>query len=350
MAHSLPRRPVHGALLSAGLGTRLRPLSLLRPKPLVPLGADRLIDWGLRALGALQPERIGANVFHLNGAWPTELRAAGQPVALVREPQLQGTGGGLRGIAAQLGTLQRSPGATLVAINGDILFDFDLGPLLEAHRRSGALGTLVLRRVPPGSPFARVCVDARGRILRIAEIEAPSGGEPPCEPRQLAAYTGVQFLEAPLLAALPPEGACDILRSAWRHGLSLGWPLRAIFAPDATHWADVGTIDAYLEAHRALTCGQLAQPGLPPADAFGNRVDPTAQVAGRIVAPSIVLAHARIDAGVTVGPHAFIGADARVGADVREGVVWPQTTLSQPLSGGVALPDGQLAHPAEAPR
>lgn len=334
--------PPLGAVLAAGLGTRLRPLTAHRPKPLVPLGAGLLVERALDALAGVGAEPVGLNVFHLGEQWATALEHRHQAIEFVHETVIQGTGGGLRGIAARLHGRGDSASRTLVAINGDALFDFDLAPLLGAHRASGALGTLVLRRVPADSPFARVAVDAAGRVHRIAEVEAPTLRH--LDPRDLTvgAYTGVQFLEPPLVAALPPEGECDVLRTAWRDGFEAGWNLRAVFAPDGAWWADVGTVPHYLEAHRALLDGRLSPRGAPVADAKGRRIAADARVEGTVIGPAAVLPGAVVAAGATVGPFAWIGAGAVVqaGVTVRDAVVWPGVTVRADAVETVVLPEG----------
>ncbi|MCA9540291.1 MAG: NDP-sugar synthase [Myxococcales bacterium] len=309
-------QPLLGAILAAGEGTRLRPLSDHLPKPLVPLGGRPLLEHALDALAALGVQRVGINAFHLADAVPRGLAHRPETIDYVFEQTLQGTGGGLRGIAAVL------PRGTMVAINGDALFDFDLAPLLARHRARGAMATLVLREVPPDAPFGRVGIDAGGRLQRIAEIDGPE----PARAERFGAYTGVQFIEPALLDALP-DGPSDVLRSAYRARLAERAPLYGDFAPQGSLWLDVGTPDRYLEAHYALLSGQLTAPHLPPADAQGRRISPAAHidVGARLIGPCAVLAGARVEAGAQVGPGAFVdqGAVIRGGAIVEACVVWP---------------------------
>ena len=118
-----------GAILAAGYGTRLRPLTHHLPKPLVPVAGRPLLAYGLDALARLGIETVGINAFHLADAVAAGLAHRPEKLHVVREETLQGTGGGIRGIARAL------PEGTLVVINGDALFDFDLAPLIERHRK-----------------------------------------------------------------------------------------------------------------------------------------------------------------------------------------------------------------------
>ncbi len=338
-----------GAVLAAGQGTRLWPLTRHRPKPLVPVAGRPLLAAALEALRALGIRQIGVNAFHL----PEQVVAAfaGDPqVSVIVEESLEGTGGGIRGIAAAL------PATTLVVINGDALFGFDLAPCLAAHRASGALGTLVLREVPPEAPFGRVGIDEDGRLHRIAEVEGPdaaayegpgSGGGCPPEPGgtkslKFGAFTGVQIIEPALVAAIP-AGPGDILRTAWRTHLMQRAPLFGHFVPAESAWFDVGSPDRYLEAHRAVLAGQLPAVHLPPADDSGRRIAPTARIhpTARLVGPCAVLAGAVVEAGAVVGPWAFVDADACVeaGVEVVDSVLWPATRATRGLCGAIVLPD-----------
>lgn len=322
---------VFGAILAAGEGTRLRPLTDRLPKPLVPVAGRPLLAYGLDALARLGIETVGINAFHLADSLPKALAQRSESLRFVFEETLQGTGGGVRGIAAVL------PSGTLVVVNGDALFDFDLAPILARHRARGAMGTLVLRAVPSSSGFGRVGIDAAGRVRRIAEIEGPDAARVTL---RIGAFTGVQIVEPALIAAIP-GGACDILRSAWRQRLGEGAALYGDFvAPDSV-WVDVGTPDRYREAHRVFLDGLLPAAHLPAADVAGRRVDERAWVADDavLVGPCAVLAGARIGAGAVVGPYAFVDRDGEVAAGSRvvDSVVWPGARAVGWVEGAVVI-------------
>ena len=326
--------PIRGAVLAAGEGKRLRPLTAHLPKPLVPVGGRPLIEIGLDALAALSLARVGVNAWHLGDALPRHLSHRPEPLTVVHEETLQGTGGGVRGIAAALGGEE-----TLVVLNGDALFDFPLAPYLAAHRASGAMGTLVLRPVPAGSPFARVGVDDEGRVHRIAEVSGPGDDG---RPLTLGAFTGVQFLEPALLAAIPPEGPCDILRSAWKQRMAEGADLRAVFAPADCLWLDVGTPERYVQANLACLRGRLPAPAWPPPDAWDRRIHPDARIhpQAKLFGPCHVGAGAEVGARAVIGPGTDLGAGAQVAAGSRleSCVVWPGASAVGRLEAQVVLP------------
>lgn len=321
-----------GAILAAGHGTRLRPLTHHLPKPLVPVAGRPLLAYGLDALARLDISTVGINAFHLADALESGLRGRSERIHVVYEETLQGTGGGIRGIARAL------PSGPLVVINGDALFDFDLAPLVARHRARGAMATLVLRAVPADSPFGRVGIDSRGRLARIAEIAAPGAHRTTL---RIGAYTGIQIIEPALVDAIP-DGPCDILRSAYARRLSEGAPLFGDFAPRDGVWLDVGNIERYLGAHRAFLDGRLAAGHLPPADGEGRRIAPDADVApGVHVGPQVaVLPGARIERGARLERGTFVdrGGVVAAGAVVSGTVIWPGATASGDVRDRVVLP------------
>src|SRR5512140_4000453 len=122
-------------VLSAGLGTRLRPLTDLLPKPAAPLCDVPLVAWTLALLRGAGVHRAVVNTHHLPEEMGAAARAAGHALGMAvevsHEPVIAGTGGALREARALLGGAD-----PIVLVNGDVLFDLDLGAALAAHRSS----------------------------------------------------------------------------------------------------------------------------------------------------------------------------------------------------------------------
>ena len=323
-----------GAILAAGLGTRLRPVTDHCPKPLVPVGGVPLLEYGIEALAEAGIRNVGINLFHLADQIPPALAHRTERIEYVLEETLAGTGGGLRGIAARL------PRTTILCANGDALFDFDLRAALAAHRAHGATATLVLRRPRPEETFGRVAVDASGQIQRIAEVE---GQEPNRADLTFGVYTGVQIVEPAIIDALPAAGECDVLRTAYRARLLAGDRICGHFVPDGALWLDVGNEERMLAAQAAVLAGARQRTArLPPPDADGVRVDPAAHVGlgARLSGPCAVLAGARIESGARIGPNTVVDRGAHVGGDADlEGVlIWRGTRVAGHHRDRVVLP------------
>ena len=292
-------------ILCAGLGTRLRPLTNAWPKPALPLLGQPLLRYNLAMLRSAGVREVGINTHHLPDAMrvcaETECARAGLGLTVVYEPTIQGTGGGIRGLRRLV------EHDDFIVINGDILFAAALGPIVEAHRTSGAAATMVLLPMPEGERYAAVEVDGDGRIRRIA-------GHGPGGPGLSAwHFSGVHVLSPAVFRFISEEGPEDINRGAYVRMIEAGLAIRAFRAD--VYWSDVGTPARYLAAQTALLAGRVplsAFPGVSPFEACDVR-----RSGEGIVAPSLVDGAARIGRGVLVGPEAYVGRDARVGDRAR---------------------------------
>ena len=318
---------LRGVILSAGLGTRLRPLTDHYPKPLIPVAGRPLVEWGLIALAEAGANTIGINT-HYRGAqlvdYLTPHRLSGlteelscSPLRIYwsHEETLLGTGGGLRALYAQLfpevnlDSSDPHGSGDLVSLNGDALFDFSLTPLIETHRaQGGAVSTLALREVPLGDPFGRVGVDAQGRVVRIAEVKGPRSHE---EVR-VGAFTGAQIMNAEVIRRLETQFS-DIFRTAHRALLAEDIEIRSHFVPRDSLWVDVGNLERYLAAHRALVDR--------PKSSLWRRV-PAHEREGT----NVKFHGAHLDERVALTDHVWIGAGARVlsaqPTTLTESVIW----------------------------
>jgi mannose-1-phosphate guanylyltransferase len=282
-------------ILAAGLGTRLRPLTEIVPKPLVPVGDRPMLAHVAERLRAAGCAPIVANAFHQ--AAELERFCAADGIAVSHEDDLLGTAGGIACASALLGE-----GDALVH-NGDVLVSVDLGAMLAAHRARGAAATLAVVARPAGE--GNVGCDAGGAIVRLrTETFAPgetSGGE----------FTGVHVLGPAMRAELPPKG-CVVGDAYMPH---LRRRSGDLYLHPARSFLDVGSLAGYLRAN------------LEWLESRGAR--------------SFVGEGAEIAAGVGLDA-SIVGAMARVvgeGALVRC-VVWPGSTATAPLADAVVTPGG----------
>jgi len=281
-------------ILAAGLGTRLAPLTDLLPKPLVPVFHKPLLTFALDSVIAAGFGEIAFNTHHLPGAFAAEFGFEpvyrGRKLRAFHEPLLLDTGGGIRNARPGLG------GGTFLVYNGDILADMPLARLLERHRESGALATLLLR---PGGGKANVLFDPAGGLIRDLRGELVATEGTP------VVYSGIALFEQGIFDWIPSEGpysVIDALIAAMRAGEQVGGLL-----VEEGLWIDLGTPASYLEAHRLLAAGSapsyLAESGWPVTVHPEARVFPGAVFEGT----------------VAVGPGAVIGKNARI----KDTVIWP---------------------------
>jgi len=296
------------AILAAGLGTRLRPLTEVVPKTLWPVLNRPLLGLLLAQVEGSGFLQVAVNTHHLAGQ--VERFLAGQPwsfnLSVSPEPELLGTGGGLKRLAEIL------CGGPFLAVNGDILTDLDLAAVYRSHRED-AIATLVLHDCPP---YNQVWVDGES-VVGIGGTPPPGVVGPPL------AYTGVQVVGPRMLDYLPAGEPYDLV-AAWRQALAAGERLAALVVA-GYFWQDLGTPAAYLAAHRRLLQG--AAPGL--ARYFGPLTDPFLG-SGDVIA-----------AGVQFGGGVCLGNQVRIGAGValRNTVIWDGAAIDP----GVELEDCLVA-------
>jgi len=234
---------VRAMILGAGLGTRLRPLSRLRPKPALPVRGLPLIEYNLELLASLGVREVLINLHHLGA----ELRAAaeavrppGMALRFSPEPRPLGTGGGIRRAARFLAGSDPS-----LVLAGDMILDLPLGEILELHHRRRDAVTLVLRDDPRADRFGTIGLDGDGRVRRIAGRFDVGGG---CES---GVYVNATVISRRALETLPARECFSHLDGWLMPLLRLGAEdIRGIVLPRGSGtWVPVGTPTEYLEAN-----------------------------------------------------------------------------------------------------
>jgi mannose-1-phosphate guanylyltransferase len=273
-------------VLAGGAGTRLRPLTLTTPKPVMPLAGRPfltfMLDWA-RSHGVDE-------VILSCGFMSDEVKAVlgdiydGMRLRHVTEDEPLGTAGPVR-LAYDQGLLEER----LLVLNGDVLTDIDLTAELAQHERTGARATLALYPVDDTSSYGVVPTDEDGQVTEFIE---KGGGEPPTDRINAGAYV----LERDVAESIPAGRAVsfelELFPSLIGNGL-YGYAA-------AGYWIDIGTPERYLEATWDLLAGRVHST-LPPRDETGSLVYANCLLSGAHVGPQSVL-----------GRHCSVGTDARV--------------------------------------
>ncbi|HHO47653.1 MAG TPA: nucleotidyltransferase family protein [Desulfobacteraceae bacterium] len=249
-------------LLAAGLGTRLRPYSDIRPKPLFPVLNRPLLLLLIDMLRGAGCGTIVVNGHHLRSQ--VEQAISGLPdVQYQDEPEILGTGGSLRQALPRF-----SPGPLLV-MNADICHDVDIAALYRHHRRAGNAVTMALHDYPR---FNTVAVQGPV-VASFSPGHSETGGG-------RLAFTGIQVVEPEIIRRIPPGRffhIIDLYRELIREGGRIGY-----LGVDGSFWRDIGTPADYLQVHADLLTGSrpyflpLASPASPwlvdPEAAMGENV------------------------------------------------------------------------------
>ena len=303
-------------ILAAGLGTRMRPLSDLRPKPILPVRGVPLVAYPLAWLARHGVREVVLNLHHMPGATRAAAEAwtpPGLALTFSDEPALLGTGGGIRRAAAFL----RESDPSLV-LAGDMICDFDLTALVATHRARGDAATLLLREDARAERFGTIGVDDTGRIRRIAR-RFDLGGE-----NGAGVYVSVNVFAARLFDSLPDRDEFSHLDDWLAPALAAGArDIRGeLVAPARCVWEPVGTPAEYLAAN--LRPQRLS---FLDADARGRA------------------AGARLEPDLVVGAGATLGRDAVL----RRAVVWDGERVPDGFRGEDGVFAGGAFHRVAAP-
>ena len=289
-------------ILVGGEGTRLRPLTVSTPKPMLPL-----VDRPLLAYTFEHLHRHGVGRAILScGYLPTPIeehfgaRHGELELSYRVEPKPLGTGGGIRFGAEGIEE-------TFVALNGDVLHGANLTGMLERHRERGAAATILLAPVDDPSRYGLVRCADDGRVKAFVEKPRPE------EIDTDLINAGLYVLEPSVLELIPPGQPVSIERDVFPRLVEAGSLYG--FRLDG-YWRDIGTPESYLHAHRdVLERNFLTEVGEELGGDYtlvadGAQVSPEA----RLVPPVYVGAGAVVGAGARVGSLAVIGAGASGGA------------------------------------
>jgi mannose-1-phosphate guanylyltransferase len=337
---------VQAVILVGGEGTRLRPLTSLVPKPVLPLG-DRpfivhMLDW-LRGHGV-------RDVIMACGFEPSKIRAAlgdgaalGVSLRYLEEPEPRGTAGALKFAEEHLDE-------RFLMLNGDVLTDIDLSEQIAQHEDTGARATLALAPVADPSAYGLVRLHDDRAVREF--VEKPSADQ--IDTNLISA--GAYVLERSVLDLIPPARNVSIEREVWPALVGNGL---YGYAADGAYWLDIGTPETYLRGTFDLLEGKVRGDVVKPIgegcviadDAVlgplvvlgpgvtveaGATIDRAVVLAGAFIGAGahltdcIVASGAHIGAGTVVSDGAVVGEGVTIGAGnvLAAGVkVFPQTVL-----------------------
>jgi len=307
---------VQAILLVGGQGTRLRPLTLTTPKPMLPVAGVPFVTHQLARLAAAGFDHVvlatsyRAEVFEQHFGDGAVL---GMRLSYVVEREPLGTGGAIRNAA---GALDDSDEPVVVQ-NGDVLSDHDLAGQVARHLAAGAAATLHLVTVADARAYGCVPTGEDGRVLAFHE-KMP-------EPVSQQINAGCYVLDRSVIESIPLGAVVSVERETFPALLAAGAVVIGVV--DDAYWLDVGTPAAYVQASVDVVNGAVFSPAYNGIPVHPSAVvDPSASViggtalgpgvvvaAGAVVDASVVQRGARIGAGATVTRSA-IGADAVIGA------------------------------------
>jgi mannose-1-phosphate guanylyltransferase len=303
-------------LLVGGQGTRLRPLTISTPKPLLPTAGVPFLAHQLARAAASGITRVLMATFYRADMFAECLEDYGSRFGLeigyVQEETPLDTGGAIRNAAAGL---RGGPDDPVVVLNGDVLSGHDLPGQVVAHQTAGAAVTMHLVEVEDPSRFGCVPTDADGRVTAFLE-KTP-------HPVTNRINAGCYVFTRRVIDQIPAGRRVSVERETFPGLIDSGELVLGYV--DNAYWLDVGTPEAFIRGSRDLVLGELASPALP------GPCGEALLLPGAAVAPG-----AKVTGGTVVGNGCRVGADAQVdgsvlfdGADVGAGAVVSSCALGR---------------------
>ncbi|MFF4351522.1 sugar phosphate nucleotidyltransferase [Streptomyces sp. NPDC001530] len=307
-------------LLVGGRGTRLRPLTVHTPKPMVPAAGVPFLTHQLARARAAGVEHIVLATSYLAEVFEPYFgdgSSLGLHLEYVTEEEPLGTGGAIRNVASRL---HSGPDDPVLIFNGDILTGLDIRALVATHETTGADVSLHLTRVADPRAYGLVPTDGTGRVTAFLEK--------PQTPEEIVTdqiNAGAYVFRRAVIDTIPEGRPVSVERETFPDLLATGAHLQGMV--DSTYWLDLGTPQAFVRGSADLVLGRAPSPAVPGR--CGDRlILPTATVAS----------DAKLTGGTVVGEGAYVGEGARVtGSTILEGaVVEPGAVITDSLIGARA--------------
>ncbi|MEQ1573481.1 MAG: NDP-sugar synthase [Vicinamibacterales bacterium] len=309
-------------LLAGGMGSRLRPLTIQTPKPIVPIFDRPFLHYQIDLLKQVpeidevilslnyQPRRI-EEVFGDGSQLGIKIRYVVEPAPLGTGGAIKYAGGGLR--------------ESVVVFNGDVLTQIDLGAVIRLHRERKARATIVLTPVDNPSAYGLVETDAGRNVRRFLEKPKPE------EITTNHINAGIYILEPDTFDRIPSDVPWSIERSYFPSLIERGETFVA-YVYDG-YWIDIGSPEKYTQVHRDIMDGRFAaapflgQPARHGAIAPDVRIEAGAVVEG----PCFIDAGVAIKAGARIGPYSVVGGQSQIeeGVVIEGSILWPSCRVSR---------------------
>jgi len=307
--------------MAGGEGTRLRPLTSNAPKPMLPLANKPMMEHIVELLKRHGFDDIVVTVAFMANhirSYFGDGSEFGVRMVYATEEQPLGTAGSVRNAMDELDD-------RFLVISGDVLTDIDLAKIVTFHEEHSALATIGLCAVDNPLEFGIVITRDDGTVERF--LEKPTWGQVFSD----TINTGIFVLEPEIFDFISADGSVDFSSDVFPTLLEQGKPLYGAVADG--YWEDVGTLDAYVRAHRDVLDAKVEVeiPGFELSDSVwlgeGAEVHPEAKVEG----PAVIGFGCSVDAGARIGNYTVLGGNVRVrgDADLERAVVHENAYLGE---------------------
>lgn len=309
---------MQAVVMAGGAGTRLRPLTTNRPKPMVPVVNRPVLEHVVNLLKKHKVKDITATLHYFSSVITDQFQDGsdfGVKMNYLVEEKPLGTAGGVKKAEQYLDK-------TFIVMSGDVLTDIDLSEALKFHRRKGAVATVVLTRVPNPVEYGIVIVNEEGRIKRF--LEKPGWGEVFSD----TINTGIYILEPEALKYVKPETEFDFSKNLFPILLKNKEPMFGYIADG--YWCDIGNPIEYLQANQDVLQGivKVSIPGTADDDVW---VGESAEIEeGVEIRPPVLIGkNCRVRKGAIIGDFTTIGDGVIIDGEaaVKRSAVWNNTFI-----------------------
>jgi len=224
------------AILAGGIGTRMRPLTYVIPKAMLPIGGRPLLEHTIRYLKEYGITEVVVCVAYLKNhiidyfkdgeSLGAKIQYAGAEMPL--------------GTAGQLKTAEKFISETFLAMNGDIISSLNLRKLIDFHEKSGGIGAIALKRFEVPVPYGFIEVDAKSNIQRFTEKPTLT----------FSANAGIYVLKPKVFDYIPKNQIASLETETFPTLLKNGEKLNGYY--EDAYWADVGTITDFERVDKEL--------------------------------------------------------------------------------------------------
>ncbi|NPV26173.1 MAG: NTP transferase domain-containing protein [Firmicutes bacterium] len=308
-------------IMAGGEGTRLRPLTCDRPKPMVPIMNRPIMEHIVNLLKQHGLTEIGVTLQYLPEAIKSYFGDGGEFGVQMRyfvEEVPLGTAGSVKNAEAFLDD-------TFLVISGDALTDLDLSAAIAFHREKKSIATIVLTVVDSPLEYGVVITEQQGRITQF--LEKPSWGEVFSD----QVNTGIYILEPEVLTYFKAGQNFDFSKDLFPLLLKHNQPLYGCVVPG--YWCDVGNLQQYQQAHTDILAGRVKVniPGRCVGDQIwvgpGSEIHPTASLRG----PLLIGDNCQIGPDVVIEPYSVLGNNTVVEAraSVKRSILWDSNYIGK---------------------
>lgn len=315
---------IKAVLMAGGKGSRIRPLTLSRPKPLIPVANRPMIEYIVEKIRNSGYNELVVTLSYLKNQIKTLLKEDYSDMNIkysVEETPL-GTAGGVKKASKYLND-------TFFVLSGDVLVDVDLNKLLNFHKKNNALATMVLTPVENPSHFGIATLDNQKQIIKF--LEKPSN----CEIFSKLANTGTYVLEPEIFDYINKKVEVDFSQDIFPKLIE---EKRGIYGyVFEGYWNDVGRPRTYLQANydvlnekiKPEPAGEKLKEGVGVLGNIwvGKNVEIDKKV--RIIGPVTIGDGSIIERGCSIGRNAVIGENTYLerNSTIKGCVIFPESTI-----------------------